>query len=305
LQRHIKNGSIRVDGAVVKPDYRPSPGDEITFQPEEPQPDESAPTPEDIPIQILYSDEHIIVLNKPAGMVVHPSRGHFTGTLVNALLWRFPDLSSGGGTGFRPGIVHRLDMGTSGVMIVARTEAAHAALGSLFKDRKISKTYDAVVWGRPDETNGTVVGPVGRDLRDRTKMAVRGIGSRDAETAFRVVDYCSWMTRLEVTPRTGRTHQIRVHLQHAGYPIVSDPQYGATDHILLGETPAEVRGVLLAAASAIRRPALHARAIEFEHPVTGALERYEAPWPEDFSGLVTAVRRASTLEEGAAPCLDE
>lgn len=295
LQQHIKSGAIKVGGVVVKPGYTPAPGDEITFIPLETEPEDSAPSPENIPVHILYSDEHIIVVNKPADMVVHPSRGHFTGTLVNALLWRFPDLS-GGGDSARPGIVHRLDIGTSGVMVVARTGMAHAALGSCFRDRTVKKTYDAIVWGRPDGTDGVVDVPVGRSMRDRTKMAVRGIRSRQAETAYRVAEYCSWMTRLEVKPATGRTHQIRVHLQYAGYPIVADPQYGADDSILLGQTPAAVRGALLSAARAIRRPALHARAIEFEHPATGAAERFEAPWPDDFTRLAEAVRQAALLE---------
>lgn len=211
-------------------------------------------TPEPIPLTIVFEDDYLVVLSKPPGMVVHPAPGHPSGTMVNALMAHTKGLSNVGGTD-RPGIVHRLDKDTSGLIIAAKTDAAHQGLSDALKKRQVKKTYVALVKGGFKDDEGVIREPVGRHARDRKKMATVGIKGRDALTRWRVIERFKGYTLLEVMPETGRTHQIRVHLTHIGHPIVGDPVYG--------RDPAE------AAKLGLRRQFLHATGLAFIHPVTG------------------------------------
>ena len=252
-----------------------------------------APTkiePEDLPLPIVWQDEHLAVVNKPAGMVVHPSPGHRTGTMVHALLHHLDDLSGVGGR-MRPGIVHRLDRDTSGLLIVAKTDAAHLALADAMKRRDIKRLYTAATWGHLDEDRFTVDAPIDRDPRDRTRMAVVQ-GGRRAVTRVRVREHWSAAQLLDVALQTGRTHQIRVHLAHLGHPVVGDEVYGAGwERGMSGEARPWARQL----ARRTPRQFLHAAQLAFDHPIIGEPLRFKAPLPED---LATVVRWVHGDEEG-------
>ena len=279
-RRWIDEGRVRVNDAQVAASHRVQEGDSLEAIPPEPEP--SPLSPEDIPLDVLYEDVDLVVLDKPAGLVVHPAPGHGGGTLVNALLHRCRDLSGVGGV-LRPGIVHRLDRGTSGVMVVAKHDAAHRALAAQFHDHTIDRVYRALVRGVPGAEEGRVDKPVGRHARDRKRMSVRAPVSREAHTAWRVAERyprsgCAW---LEVLPETGRTHQIRVHLAAVGLPIVGDPVYGR-------------RGRRAPAADLLDRPALHAEVLGFDHPTTGSRMRFTAEVPEDLRAVLDTLARAES-----------
>lgn len=236
--------------------------------------------PEAIPLDVLFEDEDLIVLNKPAGLVVHPAPGHSTGTLVHALLHHCRDLSGIGGVE-RPGIVHRLDRGTSGVMVVAKNDPAHQHLSGLFHDHDIERVYFALVRVLPGADSGRIEAPIGRHPRDRKRMSTATRGGRPAATRWRVVERfadprAAW---LEISPETGRTHQIRVHLSSAGLPIAGDPVYGAG------------RGQRGKPWADLGRPALHAAVLGFRHPRDGRLLHFEAPPPEDLARILATCRR--------------
>jgi len=244
--------------------------------------------PEAIPLDVLHEDEDLIVLNKPAGLVVHPAPGHTTGTLVHALLHHCSDLSGIGGVE-RPGIVHRLDRGTSGVMVVAKNDPAHLHLSGLFHDHEIERVYAALVRVLPGDDSGRIEAAIGRHPRDRKRMSTRTRGGRPAATRWRVVERfagarAAW---LEVSPETGRTHQIRVHLSSAGLPIAGDPVYGAG------------RGQRGKPWAGLGRPALHAAVLGFRHPRDGRVLRFETKPPEDLSRVLDACRLADG--EGSSP----
>jgi 23S rRNA pseudouridine1911/1915/1917 synthase len=270
VRRWIDAGLVTLNGVAVRASRRVAPGDEIEAAPPPPVP--ASPEPEPMALSILYEDAFLIVLDKPAGLVVHPAPGHPRGTLVNALLAHCRDLAGVGGV-LRPGIVHRLDLGTSGVMVVAKTDRAHRALAEQFHDHHIERTYHAWVRGVPREDTGRVDRPIGRHPRDRKRMSVETRSGREAHTVWTVVRRfpASGVSRLEVRPETGRTHQIRVHLASVGTPIVGDPVYG--------------RGQSRGNAFGLDRPALHAAVLGFRHPDTGEMLRFEAPWPEDLVDL--------------------
>ena len=236
--------------------------------------DETVPAPENIPIRVVYEDDHLLVVSKPAGLVVHPAPGHASGTLVNALLARAGARPAGGDLE-RPGIVHRLDAGTSGLMIVAKDEPTHAALTEALAARAITRTYLALVEGIPDTDTATIDAPIGRSTRDRKKMAVVA-GGRHAVTEIKVLERHADTSLLEVRPVTGRTHQIRVHLKAAGHPVVGDGVYG--------------KNRKLAAALGLDRPFLHAARLSFEHPSTGARIELEDPLPPDLTAALEAAR---------------
>jgi 23S rRNA pseudouridine1911/1915/1917 synthase len=238
-------------------------GDVVEFQP--PSPTSLQPSPEQIPLEVLYEDDDFLVVVKPAGMVVHPAPGHSSGTLVHALLGRGGSWSSTGGAA-RPGIVHRLDRGTSGLMLAARSDAAHRALSTQLATRTLSRTYLAIVRGRPVPEAGAVEGAIGRDPRERKRMAVVE-GGRAARTRYRTVESRSRYSLLEVDLDTGRTHQIRVHLAALGHPVAGDETYG-------GRRPGEPR-----------RPMLHAARLRLRHPRTGEALEFEAPPPADFDAF--------------------
>ena len=285
LRRVITAGGVSVDGQGGKPAYRLKPGQRVQIVlPEIPR---EAPSPENIPIDILYEDELLVAVNKPPGMVVHPARGHWSGTLASALQYHFGPTLSGTGGPTRPGIVHRLDRDTSGVLLVARTDQAHARLAAQFADRAIQKEYFAIVAGVPQRDGDRIDQPIGPHPHTREKMAIRtepGVG-RPAQTFFNVLERFRGFAAVRALPKTGRTHQIRVHLCHAGFPVLCDRQYGGRAQITYGE----IRGsaddrVLLA------RHALHACRISFSHPGTGDPITIEAPLPDDLQAVLAELR---------------
>jgi 23S rRNA pseudouridine1911/1915/1917 synthase len=252
-----------------------------------PPPAPAEPLPEAIPLTVLYEDAHLIVVDKPAGMAAHPAPGSETGTLVNALLAHCKGSLSGVGGVARPGIVHRLDKDTSGVMVAAKTDAAHAGLSALFAAHDIDRLYVALTRGAPEPTRGTITTRLGRSPHDRKKMAVLKVGGREAVTHYAVETAFGpaakpLAARVACTLETGRTHQIRVHLASKGAPVLGDPLYGA------GPPAAQVREAM--AASGLKRQALHAAVLGFRHPITGEILRFETPLPPDMQALADALR---------------
>jgi 23S rRNA pseudouridine1911/1915/1917 synthase len=281
----ILDGLVTVNGERVKPSERLCAGDVV--EADVPELAELRATPEDIPVDVIYEDQDIIVVDKPPGMVVHPAPGSASGTLVNALLGRAEALSSVGGD-LRPGIVHRLDKDTSGLIVVARNDAAHRKLAADFQERRVRKLYVALTWGVFHEDEGRVEEPVGRRRSDRRLMWVATDG-RAAATAWKVREAFPYATLLEVAPETGRTHQIRVHLAHLRRPIVGDADYGGA-RTTFGDVPPHYRKQARALAALATRQALHARELVFPHPSTGSEVRFVAPLPADFAGLLAALR---------------
>ncbi|MGD8367941.1 MAG: RluA family pseudouridine synthase [Desulfobacterales bacterium] len=286
----IAEGAVRVDGEVRKPGYRVREKESISGRIPTPRPP-VAYRPEPIPLDALYEDADLIAVNKPAGMVVHPAPGHFSGTLVNALLSHCPDLAGIGGE-LRPGIVHRLDKDTSGVLVAAKTAAAQEHLAAQFQKRSVHKTYLALAWGRFSEDAGRIDLPVGRHPTARKKMSTRSRRPRTAETRWRVKERFDGATLLEVTIHTGRTHQIRVHLAAIGRPVAGDPVYGGKKK-KSGTAPSQR---LLAGA---RRQMLHAWRLGIVHPSTGRQMTFEAPLPEDFAGILERLRGSNTNAQNA------
>ncbi len=266
VQRWIKQGLARVNGKTARPGMALKPGDVIALTIPEPEPTELLP--EDIPLVILYEDEDIIAVDKPAGMVVHPAAGHSSGTLVNAILWHFPDIE-GVGEGGRPGIVHRLDKDTSGIILVAKNPRAHRHLQAQFKDRTIEKTYLALVHGHVSPEQGLIDAPIGRHPRHRKRMAIVPANKgRAAQTEYEVVAYYDVNTLLAAHPLTGRTHQIRVHLASIGHPVVGDTVYGRRDAYKLG------------------RHFLHAHRIRFRRPSDEKIVELLSPLPSELQALL-------------------
>jgi 23S rRNA pseudouridine1911/1915/1917 synthase len=282
LQAVIVAGGVLVDGRVARPSLRLKAGQSIAVQLPAPQP--AVPIAEDIPIAVLHEDRHLLVVDKPAGLVVHPGAGRVTGTLVNALLHRVRDLSGIGGVR-RPGIVHRLDRGTSGLLVVAKDDASHLALSRQFSGRTVEKEYLAVVLGVPRAQEGTIDIPIGRDPVHRQRMSVRAPRGRAARSTYRLVEALDGAALLRVRITTGRTHQIRVHLAALGHPVAGDPTYGGR------RRPGSGRPEARAALEALARPALHAARLAFTHPVTGERLSFESPLPADLQSLLVALRR--------------
>lgn len=270
----IDAGVVVVDGEIARKSLRVEPGMHVVVGTIEPAPGEQPPEPEDIPIDVVYEDEHLLVVSKPAGLVVHPAPGNYSGTLVNALLFRAGSAPVGG-PAWRPGIVHRLDAGTSGLMVVAKSDEAHERLTAMLGAREIHRTYSALVDGVPNVQTMTIEGPIGRHPKSRTKMAIVANG-RDSLTRLTVLERFEDTAFLDVMPHTGRTHQIRVHLSSAGYPISGDGVYGASNAI--------------AARLRLTRPFLHARALAFTHPITSAEIALEDPLPEDLTRALEILR---------------
>jgi 23S rRNA pseudouridine1911/1915/1917 synthase len=272
-KRWIEEGRVKVGGRPVKASRTLARGDRVEVTIPEPVP--AIPRAEDIALDILFEDRDIVVVNKKAGMVVHPAPGHSTGTLVNALLAHSSDLSGIGGV-LRPGIVHRLDAGTSGVLVVAKNDRAHQSLQSQFQKRSVSKIYLALAHGTPAE-RFAIDRAIGRDARDRKKISSRTRTPRQATTEVSRLEKLPGCSLLSIRIHTGRTHQIRVHLSEAGHPLVGDRDYGTVKRAsrLLRDFP---------------RPALHAFRLSFQHPSSGEEVSFEAPLPEDFSRLLTELR---------------
>jgi 23S rRNA pseudouridine1911/1915/1917 synthase len=282
IRKAVEEGRVHVDGRTVKAGHRLRPGEVVELRIPDPEPSELRP--EEIPLSILYEDEHLLVVDKPAGMVVHPAAGHSSGTLVHALLHHCRDLSGIGGV-LRPGIVHRLDRDTSGLLLVAKTDGAHRSLTEQFRDRRIEKTYLALVQGSPPAEEGEIRLPVGRHPADRKRMSTRSARGREAVTRWHVRERFGTVTLLEVDLLTGRTHQIRVHLGAQGYPVVGDSVYGRSGWAKTVADP-ETRAIL----RGVKRQALHAARIAFRHPVSGTPLSFRSPLPADLAELCEALR---------------
>ena len=281
IQRLIKDGSVRVSGRVAKANQPVKAGQTIVL--DVPEPVDAEPQPEALPLPILYQDSELIVVDKPAGMVVHPAAGHASGTLVNALLHHVDDLSGIGGEK-RPGIVHRLDRGTSGLMVIAKNDAAHEELSRQFHDREVEKEYIALVWGVV-QAGRRIDAPIGRDPNNRKKMSARSRRSREAVTRITRTEHLNpAVTLAQIAIYTGRTHQIRVHLSAIGHPVVGDPLYGGVRR----HVPADVRSVMR-----LQRPFLHAAKLVFTHPSDGRRMEFTSELPDDLQVVLDELRSQS------------
>jgi 23S rRNA pseudouridine1911/1915/1917 synthase len=290
LQALIASGDVRVDGRPARASARVKAGQSVEV--EEPPPQAAAPAPEDIPLRVVYEDRQLIVIDKPAGLVVHPGAGTARGTLVNALLHRVSDLSGVGGV-LRPGIVHRLDRGTSGLLVAAKDDATHHGLSRQFAARTVEKEYLALVLGRPRRAQASIESPIGRDPVHRKRMSTRAPRGRPARTTYTVAEPLEGSALLRVRLHTGRTHQIRVHLASIGHPVAGDATYGGR------RLPPSASTRLREAVAALARPALHAARLAFVHPATGARVAFESPLPEDLVRLRDRLRGAAAGGEGA------
>ncbi len=284
IQAAIDEGHVSVSGKAPKASLHLKAGDLVSLYLEPAI--EATAVPEDIPLNIIYEDATLLVINKPAGMVVHPAPGNPDGTLVNALLFHCQDLSGIGGV-LRPGIVHRLDKETSGLLVVAKSDEAHRHLSAQFEKHEVHKRYLALAWGDMKGEQGESLLPVGRHPKDRKKMSTKSPRGKDAQTLWRAGERFGVATLLEVTIKTGRTHQIRVHLAERGHPVVGDAVYGSASRMQVVKNPA-----LRAALKAFSRHALHAAELSFVHPQSGERLSFFAPLPPDMEGLIACFRAA-------------
>lgn len=267
IQKLIKENMVRVNGMTVKSNFKLSASDQIEVEiPELKEPDI---LPENIPLDILYEDQDILVVNKPKGMVVHPAPGHYTGTLVNAIMYHCKDNLSGINGVMRPGIVHRIDMDTTGSLLICKNDRAHQALAKQLKEHSITRKYHAIVHGRLKEDEGTIDKPIGRHPIDRKKMSVHCTNGREAVTHYRVLKRFQQFTYIECQLETGRTHQIRVHMSSIGHSILGDQVYGPA------KCPYKLQG-----------QTLHAKVLGITHPTTGKYMEFDAPLPDYFQGLL-------------------
>ncbi|MEE1056913.1 MAG: RluA family pseudouridine synthase [Acutalibacteraceae bacterium] len=272
LQGYFLDGNITVNGIVVNKNYKTKINDNIQVSIPEPVPLEAVA--ENIPLNIIYEDDDVIVVNKAKGMVVHPAAGNYTGTLVNALLYHCKDSLSGINGVLRPGIVHRIDKNTSGLLIVAKNDITHKGLAQQIKEHSFTRQYETIVYGNIKENSGTVNQPIGRNPNDRKKMTVIATNSKEAVTHFNVVERFNEFTHLAVTLETGRTHQIRVHMAYINHPVVGDDVYGPKKVI-----------------TKLSGQCLHARKIGFIHPITGKYLEFTSDLPEYFTNFLTELRQ--------------
>ena len=278
LQALVADGHVLCNGRLVAKSLKLKAGDTIVLEIPDAKPIEAVP--QDIPLEIVYEDEHLLVVNKPKGMVVHPAPGNPDGTMVNALLWHCAGRLSGIGGAIRPGIVHRIDKHTSGLLVVAKTDAAHQALTEQMSVHSIHRVYHAVVYGNLKEDTGFVEAPIGRDPKDRKKMAVTQQNSKYAYTGWQVLERFGNFTYIACKLKTGRTHQIRVHMAHIGHPILGDTVYGAKKPVpgLTGQC-------------------LHAVGLQFIHPRTKALVSLSCPLPPEFEAMLQTLRRRTFIQK--------
>lgn len=291
IQNAAEAGCIHVNGKPVKSNYRVKPGDVISILMDRPR-YENEVTPEDIPLHIVFEDSDVLVVDKPAGMVVHPGHGNWNGTLVNALAWHLRDNPHYDPNDPRVGLVHRIDKDTSGLLVVAKTPEAKTSLGKQFFHKTTKRKYNALVWGSFEEAEGTVRGNIARDSRDRLRMTVTDnpeLG-KPAVTHYRVIERLGYVTFIECILETGRTHQIRVHMQHIGHPLFNDERYGGSE-ILRGTRTGTYRQFIKNNFALCPRQALHARTLGFTHPRTGEELLFESPLPEDMEQLLNRWRR--------------
>lgn len=288
IQLAAKNGNILVNNKAVKPNYKVKPFDDISIVLPYPV-REIELIPQNIPIHIFYEDEDLAVINKPAGIVTHPGYGNYSGTLVNAMMYHFSEISTmrKEGNDVRPGLVHRLDKNTSGIMVVAKTDEALTHLAKQFFDRTTERTYYALVWGDVKEEQGTIVGHIGRSLQDRKVFRVYEDGSvgKHAVTHYSVVERLGYVTLVKCKLETGRTHQIRVHMKYIGHPLFNDNEYGG-DKILKGTTFAKYTAFVENCFSLIPGQALHARTLGFIHPRKNEWMQFDSELPEGFAELI-------------------
>jgi 23S rRNA pseudouridine1911/1915/1917 synthase len=286
VQKAFAAGEVTVDGRPRPKSFRPGAGSEIMLV--IPEAATTTLAAQDIPLDVLHEDEHLLVINKPPGLVVHPGPGHPDGTLVNALLHRGRDLADTGDP-LRPGIVHRLDRETSGLLVVARTPAAHGTLAAQLRDHSLGRRYLDLSWGSWPEREGVLEGAIGRHPRDRQRMAVVTRRGRKAITRYRVLDDLEFVQLCSVQLTTGRTHQIRVHFTHHGHPVVGDPLYG-DDRRARNVRPVD-RQAAARLVSAAPRQLLHAAELRLRHPVAGTEMVFQAPLPEDFAAALRGLRQ--------------
>ena len=274
VQRLTEEGCVLLNGSVPKVSQKLRPGDRVSLTVPPPRPLEVVP--EYIPLNIVYQDEELLVVDKPAGLTVHPAPGHPSHTLVNALLALCPDLKGIGGK-IRPGIVHRLDKDTSGLMAVAKSDHAHLGISKQIRDRTVRKGYLALAWGKVEPAEGVIEGAIGRDPRNRKRMAVV-VGGREAATNYRILRYFDEHSFIEVFPRTGRTHQIRVHFASTGHPLVGDALYGKKGHV----SPTSP-------STGLDRQFLHANLLGFRHPTTGEYLEFTSPLPQELYRVIESL----------------
>lgn len=293
IQTLISTGNVLVNEKIEKSNYKVRPKDKVAVVMPYP-PREKEVLPEDIPLNIVHEDEHVLVINKPAGLVVHPGYANYTGTLVNGLVYHFGNLPSSSELGDRPGLVHRLDKNTSGIMVIAKTELALSSLAKQFYDRTISRKYYAMVWGRPKEDQGTIVGNVGRSHKNRKIMDVfppeSEIG-KHAVTHYKLVKPLGYVSIVECKLETGRTHQIRVHMKHLGHPLFNDESYGG-EKILKGLPTANYKKFIHNCFALIPGQALHAKTLEFTHPKTAERMKFDSELPTGYQEIILKFERA-------------
>jgi len=291
LKSAALNGNIKVNGDPIKPNYKVRPGDDISIVMPYPV-REVELIAEDIPLTIVYEDDDVVVIDKEAGIVVHPGYGNYSGTLVNALLFHFGNLPSAEGSPeARPGLVHRLDKNTSGTMVIAKTEQALTHLSNQFYERTSERRYTALAWGDLEE-DGTITGHIGRSLKNRKVMSTFPDGEygKHAVTHFKVLERLGYVTLVECKLETGRTHQIRAHMKHIGHPLFGDFEYGG-DKLLKGTSFTKYRQFVDNCFKMLPRQALHARSLGFTHPITGEFMRFESPVPEDMQSVIDKWRK--------------
>ncbi len=286
IQAGIKEGFVKVNEKEVKPNYKVHPGDQISVFLTTP-PQEDVVVPENIPLDIVYEDKDLLVVNKAAGMVVHPAYQNWSGTLVNALAYHFENLPEMKGNVGRPGLVHRIDKDTSGLLVIAKSEQAMNGLAKQFFDHSINRTYHALVWGVPDEEKGTINVNVGRSLKDRriTSAFPNGDQGRNAITHFEIIKDLRYVSLVKCNLETGRTHQIRAHMKFIGHPLFNDATYGG-DKILKGTVFTKYKQFVHNCFKLLPRQALHAKKLGFVHPVSKKYVEFDSDLPEDFTALI-------------------
>lgn len=286
IQAGIHEGFVKVNDQPIKPSYKVHPNDVVIVSMPEP-PRDTDVKPENIPLDIVFEDEHLMVINKPAGMVVHPAFQNWTGTLVNALTYHFQNLPQMKGNEGRPGLVHRIDKNTSGLLVIAKSEIAMISLAKQFFDHSIQRTYNAIIWGIPDPSEGTINVNVGRSLKDRrvTTAFPKGDFGRHAITHYKLLQDLRYVSVIECRLETGRTHQIRAHMKYFGHPVFSDDMYGGNE-VLKGTIFSKYKQFVENCFKIIPRQALHAKSLGFIHPITKEFLQFDSELPADFKEVI-------------------